>query len=82
MLAHVSPVCIGRSPMHIRRIRAGMTHFAFTMASYVATERCKSCLWTPRNARRSVRSAAPALSQVWPWTSCAGIREGLGQVLH
>jgi hypothetical protein len=39
------------------------------MASYVATERGKACVGTPRKARREVRGAAPAPSQVWPWTS-------------
>jgi hypothetical protein len=45
--------------MHIRWISSGVTRFAWIMASYVATERCRDGLWTPRKARRYVRRASP-----------------------
>jgi Phage integrase family len=53
----------------MRRIRYGVTCVALTMAAYVATYRGRDCWWTPRKTRRSVRSAAPAPAQEWPWTA-------------
>jgi hypothetical protein len=37
--AHVYPVCVDKLPTHIRWIKSGVTRFALTMASYVATSR-------------------------------------------
>ena len=45
--------------MPIRRMSPGVTRFGWIMASYVATYRWRYRVWTPLNARRSVRSAAP-----------------------
>jgi hypothetical protein len=69
ILAHVSLACASEGPKPLRWIKAGVPRLVLTMASEVATSRCRYRLCTPLKARRYVRRPAPAPSQVLPWTS-------------